>query len=286
MHARIAQFLSTFESGNTLPNGPMTVRWSTPATKAPLPRIAVILHAHYPDVALELINAVNNMGLAFDLFVTTSRSDVSEAIHTNVPSNARETTVFEVENFGRDVMPFIRILDTIDLDKYEAVLKLHTKKTVGQSYGDVWRDEIIGQLIPAVSHAKSFLARLDTTGWGILGPSSFLLTDSSRFWGANRSRTTKLRRRFAYVGGAHDLEFFAGTMFWFKPAALQNLPDIVREESWEKERGQLDGTLAHAIERILVDVARANGYTIGSSDEPYRELPDANTAKNTYPGMT
>jgi lipopolysaccharide biosynthesis protein len=80
------------------------------------------------------------------------------------------------------------------------------------------------------------------------------------------------------------LEFFAGTMFWFKPAALQNLPDIVREESWEKERGQLDGTLAHAIERILVDVARANGYTIGSSDEPYRELPDADTAANAYPG--
>ena len=284
MHARIAQFLSTFESGNTLPDGPLTVRWSTPATKVPSPRIAVILHAHYPDVALELINAVNDMGLAFDLFVTTSRGDVSEAIHTNVPSNARATTVFEVENFGRDVMPFIRILDTIGLDQYAAVLKLHTKKTVGQSYGDVWRDEIIGQLIPAVSHAKSFLARLDTTGWGILGPSSFLLTDSSRFWGANRARTTKLRRRFSYVGGSHDLEFFAGTMFWFKPAALQNLPDIVRDESWEKERGQLDGTLAHAIERILVDVARANEYTIGSSDEPYRELPDAATAANAYPG--
>lgn len=262
----------------------MTVRWSTPATKVPKPRIAVILHAHYPDVAVELINAVNDMGVAFDLFVTTSRNDVSDAIEQTVRTNARAVTVFEVENFGRDVMPFVRCLDTIDFEHYAAVLKLHTKKTVGQSYGDVWRDEIIGQLIPAVSHAKSFLARLDSADWGILGPSGFLLTDSSRFWGANRSRTTKLRRRFAYVGGAHDLEFFAGTMFWFKPGALQNLPDIVREESWEKERGQLDGTLAHAIERILVDVARANGYTIGSSDEPYRELPDANTAANAYPG--
>ena len=80
------------------------------------------------------------------------------------------------------------------------------------------------------------------------------------------------------------MEFFAGTMFWFKPAALQNLPDIVRVESWERERGQLDGTLAHAIERILVDVVRANRYTIGSSDEPYRVLPDATTATNAYPG--
>jgi len=93
-----------------------------------------------------------------------------------------------------------------------------------------------------------------------------------------------LRRRFNYTGGPDGLEFFAGTMFWFWPAALENLPEIVRPESWEKERGQLDGTLAHAVERILVDVARANGFAIGSSDAPYRELPDATTASNEYPG--
>lgn len=262
----------------------MQVRWSTGPTTAPAPRIAVILHAHYPDVALKLIDAVNGMGVAFDLFVTTSRDDVSDAIEQNVPTNAKTVTVFDVENFGRDVMPFLRILDTIKLDEYIAVLKLHTKKTVGQSYGDAWREEIVDQLIPASSNVASFIARLESTGWGILGPSHFLLSDPSRFWGANRARTAKLRRRFAYTGGANGLEFFAGTMFWFKPAALQNLPEVVREESWEKEHGQLDGTLAHAVERIVVDVARANGYTIGSSDEPYRELPDSTTATNAYPG--
>lgn len=284
MHARISQFLSTFESGKPFPTGPMQVRWSTGPTTAPAPRIAVILHAHYPDVALKLIDAVNGMGVAFDLFVTTSRDDVSDAIEQNVPTNAKTVTVFDVENFGRDVMPFLRILDTIKLDEYIAVLKLHTKKTVGQSYGDAWREEIVDQLIPASSNVASFIARLESTGWGILGPSHFLLSDPSRFWGANRARTAKLRRRFAYTGGANGLEFFAGTMFWFKPAALQNLPEVVREESWEKEHGQLDGTLAHAVERIVVDVARANGYTIGSSDEPYRELPDSTTATNAYPG--
>jgi lipopolysaccharide biosynthesis protein len=284
VHARIAQFLSAFEPGTPFTNGPMKVRWSTAPTTAPAPRIAVILHAHYPDVALELIEAVNDMGLTFDLFVTTSRDDVSDALERTVTTNARTVTVFDVENFGRDVMPFLRILDTLNLDQYNAVLKLHTKRTVGQSYGDAWREEIVGQLIPAASNVASFLARLESTGWGILGPSRFLLSDSSRFWGANRARTARLRRRFAYTGGANGLEFFAGTMFWFKPAALQNLPDIVREESWEKERGQLDGTLAHAIERTVVDVARANGYTIGSSDEPYRDLPDSTTTTNAYPG--
>jgi lipopolysaccharide biosynthesis protein len=74
-------------------------------------------------------------------------------------------------------------------------------------------------------------------------------------------------------------------MFWFRPAALGNLAEIVRAEKWENERGQLDGPLAHAVERVMVDVARANGYAIGSSDTPYRALPDVATPANTYPGL-
>jgi len=131
------------------------------------------LHAHYPDVALELLDAVNAMGVEFDLFVTTSRDDVGEAIERNVPSNARLVTVFGVENVGRDVLPFIRCIETLDLSSYKAVLKLHTKKTVGQKYGDVWRDEILRRLIPETADTAEFIAQLERPGWGLLGPSTF-----------------------------------------------------------------------------------------------------------------
>jgi rhamnosyltransferase len=263
----------------------MHVLWATPQSQAELPPVAVIVHAHYPDVAVELLAAVDRMGVAFDLFVTTSRNDVSDAIRHCVMVNARTVTVFDVDNIGRDVLPFVRCLDTLDLTAYKAVLKLHTKKTVGETYGDVWRDEIINHLIPGVTDVTVFFDRFDSAKWGVLGPSPFLLTDPRRFWGANRARTNSLRRRFGFTGKPDSLEFFAGTMFWFRPAALGNLAEIVRAEKWENERGQLDGTLAHAVERVIVDVARANGYAIGSSDTPYRALPDAATAANTYPGL-
>ena len=74
----------------------MPVVWSSPTSSAPAPHIAVILHAHYPEVAPNLLDAVNAMGVEFDLFVTTSRADVAEAIERNVPSNARLITVFGV----------------------------------------------------------------------------------------------------------------------------------------------------------------------------------------------
>lgn len=284
MHARIAQLLGRFESGYAFPRRSMAVRWSRTQSTVTRPTIAVILHAHYPDVALELLSRINQMGVGFDLYVTTSRDDVSVAINPDIPSNAGAVTVFAVDNIGRDVLPFVRCLQDIDLSAYSAVLKLHTKKTVGQTYGDMWREDIINQLVPSREAAGAFLAQVDRDGWGIMGPSRFLLTDSQRFWGANRSRTNSLRQKFAYSANRNDLEFFAGTMFWFKPAALKALPEIVQHETWERERGQLDGTLAHAVERIINDVVRSQGLLVRSSDVPYRDLPDAGTASNSYPG--
>ena len=56
--------------------------------------------------------------------------------------------------------------------------------------------------------------------------------------------------------------FAAGTMFWFKPQAVQSLlhcPSIL-QDAFEVEKGQIDGTLAHAIERVLGCATLANGY--------------------------
>src|SRR3546814_19485928 len=54
--------------------------------------------------------------------------------------------------------------------------------------------------------------------------------------------------------------------FWVRPAALRLLLDAhLGVTDFEAEAGQLDGTLAHAVERVLTLAAGAAGYTTVSA---------------------
>ncbi|MFX8660761.1 rhamnan synthesis F family protein, partial [Acinetobacter baumannii] len=56
-------------------------------------------------------------------------------------------------------------------------------------------------------------------------------------------------------------DYPVGNMFWARTAALRPLLDgRITYDLFPPEQGQLDGTLAHAIERSVGLVARANGY--------------------------
>lgn len=63
--------------------------------------------------------------------------------------------------------------------------------------------------------------------------------------------------------------FPAGSMFWFRPKALSTLIDFdFSMEEFPEEKGQTDGTLAHAIERGLLFVVEHNGYRHKAIDLP------------------
>lgn len=55
-------------------------------------------------------------------------------------------------------------------------------------------------------------------------------------------------------------QFTAGSMFWFRPQALENIMQATHQIQFDEESGQDDGTMAHALERVIHSVVEKNGY--------------------------
>ena len=60
-----------------------------------------------------------------------------------------------------------------------------------------------------------------------------------------------------------DLKFPAGTMFWARKSAIEKIFELgLTAEEFMDEAGQIDGTTAHALERLLGIVPKKSGYGV------------------------
>ena len=92
-----------------------------------------------------------------------------------------------------------------------------------------------------------------------------------------RDSLDNLSRVFGTIGGsvAELDKFVAGTMFWFRFAALKTALDPRFGADWfGPELGAIDGTMAHAFERLMVHFGTTSGYELVTYaehiDDPYR----------------
>jgi lipopolysaccharide biosynthesis protein len=81
-------------------------------------------------------------------------------------------------------------------------------------------------------------------------------------WTDNFPTASSLARRMGFeINPQAPLDFPSGSMFWIRTASLQPLVDLdLSFDEFDEEDGQLDGTLAHAIERLYFYVCERAGY--------------------------
>jgi lipopolysaccharide biosynthesis protein len=226
---------------------------------------AVVLHFFYGDLLEEFLpylERVKNL----DLFVSLGPNITLEQID-QLKKNFPNLYLVAFQNKGRDVMSFIKILKVLEKFKYQYGCKIHTKKSPQFSYGGKLRRNMLESLLGSENEVKKFIKMFTgNINTGLMAPAEMFsdLSDLNKNI-ANRFWLDKLLIKMGKSNliGKYSWQFVAGTAFWFRVDSLNFLSSLnLSDNDFEEELGQLDGTLAHAIERIIPLGIVQSGYSI------------------------
>ena len=230
-------------------------------------KLLTVLHVFYHDQVDYFIDKLSNInGIEWDFVVTYS--EFSAETEAKLKIFKPDVKMLQVGNAGYDVWPFIQVIQNIDFDEYEYVLKLHTKGQSKQRLNGVnfkewlWRDLLVKAILKSRSRFAACIRLLETQSDIGMLCSYELYKDMD---GVLPEECEMLQNEAERISLEVTDEYFcAGTIFLARLDAFRKLKEIeFSEESWgnlNKSHG--NGTLAHVYERILCLLVADEGYRI------------------------
>ncbi|KAA3451477.1 hypothetical protein C7I87_06695 [Mesorhizobium sp. SARCC-RB16n] len=239
-------------------------------SKQPALRIGVFAHIFYPEMTEELIRYVDNIPPGYDLFITTDSIEKKALILPMAAAacGAKNVDVLVVDsNKGRDVSALLIGCRDLLLDnKYDLVCRLHSKQSPQDgAKGDQFKHHMFDNLLYTPGYVLNLISLFaECPSLGLVLPAMIHVgyPTMGQSWFGNRSRVEKLARELGLNVQLDDNTPVApyGGMYWFRPMALRKL--FAKEWSWRDfaDVDYGDGSLPHAIERLIAYVALDAGY--------------------------
>jgi lipopolysaccharide biosynthesis protein len=185
----------------------------------------------------------------FAVFVTAPKT-LGYSTLADIQRQIPRAQILPVDNRGRDILPFLKAVQHFDLVRYRGVCKLHSKKSPHRKDGAQWRNLALETLVKNSQNLDRIVEELQQDGTGLIGPASLVTTLGE----ARGSNDKHLESLAATLGTPlpYQARFFAGSMFWAGQDFIRELKNLkTRDNDFEWEQGQIDGTHAHAIERFF-----------------------------------
>ena len=214
-------------------------------------KIAVILHLYYVDLWEEIVKYLSHIQEPFDLFISIPRQ--KDKVLSTILETYPQALIYFCSNRGRDVAPFVEIYSSIVDLGYSYICKIHTKKSRYISTGDNWRLTLLDELLGSEKRVNAILNIFrQCPDVGMLVPTGYLYSALDINTMTNMINIQRLHKVLNISRDGFDFEYPAGSMFWcrvenFKPLSKSR----IQAKDFPPEHGQLDNTLAHALERYF-----------------------------------
>lgn len=228
-------------------------------------KIAICLHIYYEDYIERFADALNTFPTQVDLFITLASESFrshAQTIFSKIKS-VNKVSIKTVPNRGRNFGPLL-VEFAQDLLKYDLFCHLHSKKSLYSGREQTqWADYLSEYLLNDCSVVKAVLnAFADNPSFGVYYPTTFWMMPS---WvnhvTMNKSYMREWQATLRFEDYDDFLSYPAGGMFWARPKALI---DILKKEysynDFPSEPLPNDGSMLHALERVIGPVCEKNGY--------------------------
>jgi glycosyltransferase involved in cell wall biosynthesis len=235
---------------------------------------AIHVHFHYPELVGDFLRKLDCNRSRCDLLLTTDTKAKANGLRGATTGYGRgEVRIRIVPNRGRDIGSFLTAFSDI-IAHYDIIGHFHSKRslfaletadpTLGERRREFLWQNLLGDLKPMMDVIlERFCADREL---GIVFAEDPHLSD----WDGNLELAAGLAERMGFTEPLPPFfEFPGGTMFWARADALRPLFDLELEwENYPQEPLPTDGTILHALERLLPFVARRAGYRFATTHIP------------------
>ena len=198
------------------------------------------------------------------LWITTPNPKIQTTLYERLRFLNAEVDVRLTPNVGRNFAPLL-VEFSEKLRKTSSFIHIHSKETRhAPRVGSKWLNRNLKLFLSTEGITSLSKIQHDPTIGLIYSDASDFLRGINYRWGRSREAVDKLileNPALSHIRTSGPIYFPAGGMFWAKTKSLNKLFDVNwKYEMFPKELQQIDGTLHHGIERLVGELALAEGY--------------------------
>lgn len=234
-------------------------------------RTAIHVHFFYPELYADFISKIEVNQSHCDLLLSTgSKANVRLLRRATANYNRGEVIIKVVPNRGRDIGAMLTAFAN-EIRSYDVIGHMHSKRSLhlpDPTIGERWREFLWQNLLGGYYPMMDTILHRFTTDESI----GLVFADEPHLsdWDFNRQISEDLAQKIGFkVPLPSYFDFPIGTMFWARSRALEPLFGLgLNWEDYPVEPAPLDGSILHAIERLLPSVVRHAGYRYATTHIP------------------